>query len=101
MHFFAGNLEVAKAFIDFGFTLSFTGVITFTHDYDEVIKATPLDMIMSETDSPYVTPTPYRGKRNEPTYVSEVVKKISEIKGLPLEEVSEAIVANARRVFSI
>lgn len=101
VHFFAGNLEVAKAFLDFGFTLSFTGVVTFTHDYDEVIRATPIDMIMTETDAPYVTPTPHRGKRNEPMYVSEVVKKISEIKGLPVEEVSKAIVANARRVFSI
>src|SRR3990167_11268029 len=65
VHFFAGNLEEAKAFTDFGFTLSFTGVITFTKDYDKVIKNTPLDMIMSETDAPYVTPVPYRGGRNE------------------------------------
>lgn len=101
VHFFAGNLKTAKAFIDFGFTLSFTGVITFTHDYDEVIRNTPLNMIMSETDSPYVTPVPYRGKRNEPVYISEVVKKIAEIKGLPEIEVAEAIIANAKRVFDI
>jgi len=101
VHFFAGTLEEAKAFIDFGFTLSFTGVITFTHDYDEVIKNTPLDMIMSETDAPYVTPVPYRGKRNEPSYVREVVKRIAEIKSLPEPEVASAIVANAKRVFGI
>jgi len=101
VHFFAGTVEEAKNFIDFGFTLSFTGVITFTHDYDEVIKNTPLDMIMSETDSPYITPVPYRGKRNEPSYVKEIVKKIAEIKSLPEEEVAEAIIANARRVFGI
>jgi len=101
VHFFAGTWEEAKSFLDFGFTLSFTGVITFTHDYDEVIRNTPLDMIMSETDSPYVSPVPHRGKRNEPTYVSEVVKKIAEIKNLPEEEVAEAIVANAKRVFAI
>lgn len=101
VHFFAGNLEVAKSFVEFGFTLSFTGVITFTHDYDAVIQVTPLDMIMSETDSPYVTPIPHRGKRNEPTYVSEVVKKIAEIKELPLKEVSEAIITNAKRVWGI
>jgi TatD DNase family protein len=75
VHFFAGGLEEAKAFLDFGFTLSFTGVITFTTDYDEVIKNTPLDMIMTETDCPYVTPAPHRGKRNEPMYVRELVKK--------------------------
>lgn len=100
VHFFAGGLEEAKAFLDFGFTLSFTGVITFTNDYDEVIRYTPLDMIMSETDCPYVTPVPHRGKRNEPVYVKEIVKKIAEIKGLKEEEVAEAIMANAKRVFT-
>ncbi|HEY4502892.1 MAG TPA: TatD family hydrolase [Candidatus Paceibacterota bacterium] len=101
VHFFAGSPDVAKAFVDFGFTLSFTGVITFTHDYDEVIRNTPLDMIMSETDAPYVTPTPHRGKRNEPSYVKEVVKRIAEIKNLPEEDVAKAIMTNARRVFGI
>jgi len=101
VHFFAGSIDVAKAFVDFGFTLSFTGVITFTTDYDEVIKNTPLDMIMSETDSPYVTPVPYRGKRNEPVYVCEVVKKIAKVKELPESEVAEAIIRNAKRVFNI
>ncbi len=101
VHFFAGSVEDAKAFVDFGFTLSFTGVITFASSYDEVIKVTPLDMIMSETDSPYVTPAPHRGKRNEPVYVSEVVKKIAEIKGLPEAEVAQAIINNAKRVFDI
>lgn len=101
VHFFAGGLAEAKAFLDFGFTLSFTGVITFTTDYDEVIKHTPLDMIMTETDSPYVTPVPHRGKRNEPVYVREVTKKIAEIKNLPENEVAEAILANAKRVFGV
>lgn len=100
VHFFAGGPEEAKAFLDFGFTLSFTGVITFTHDYDEVIRNTPLDMIMTETDCPYVSPVPHRGKRNEPVYVKEVVKRIAEIKNLPEEEVALAIVSNARRVFT-
>ncbi|HEY4493908.1 MAG TPA: TatD family hydrolase [Candidatus Paceibacterota bacterium] len=101
VHFFAGTWGEAKEFLDLGFTLSFTGVITFTHDYDEVIKNTPLDMIMSETDAPYVTPVPHRGKRNDPVYVKEVAKKIAEIKGLPEAEVAEAIIQNAKRVFKI
>jgi TatD DNase family protein len=105
VHFFAGNWEEAKAFLDFGFTLSFTGAITYPLkpggcDYAEIIRNTPLDMIMSETDCPYVAPIPYRGKRNEPLYVQEVVKKIAEIKGLPLEEVKKALVTNAKRVFA-
>jgi len=101
VHFFAGSTEEAKMFTDFGFTLSFTGVITFTQDYNEVIKNTPLEMIMSETDAPYVTPAPYRGKRNEPSYVREVVKKIALLKNMPEDEVARVIVANAKRVFSI
>jgi len=101
VHFFAGGLEEAKAFLAFGFTLSFTGVITFTHEYDEVIKHTPLDMIMTETDCPYVAPVPHRGKRNEPLYVREVVKRIAIIKGLPEDEVAKAIVNNTKRVFGI
>jgi TatD DNase family protein len=101
VHFFAGGMEEAKAFTDFGFTLSFTGVITFADQYDEVIKNIPLEMIMSETDSPYITPTPYRGKRNEPVYVREVVKKIAELKGLPEEKVAGQLALNAKRVFGI
>lgn len=95
VHFFAGNIDIAKRFFNIGFTISFTGVITFTHDYDEIIKSAPLNMIMSETDSPYVTPVPYRGKRNEPSFVVEVVKKIAEIRGENEEVVKDALVNNA------
>jgi len=95
VHFFAGDWEIAQRFIAIGFTLSFTGVITFVRDYDEVIKNAPLSSIMSETDSPYVAPVPYRGKRNEPSYVSEVVKRIAEIRGVDFEAVREALVENA------
>lgn len=101
VHFFAGTWEDARGYLDFGFTLSFTGVITFARSYDDVIRNTPIDMIMTETDAPYVTPAPYRGKRNEPIYVSEVVKKIAEIKGIPVEEAAQAIINNAKRVFGI
>ena len=68
---------------------------------EEVIKNIPLDMIMTDTDCPYLTPVPHRGERNEPLYVIEIYKKIAEIKGLPLEEVSQAIVSNAKRLFDI
>ena len=101
VHFFAGDWETAKKFLDLGFTLSFTGVVTFTHDYDEVIKNTPLDMILSETDAPYVTPVPYRGKRNEPLYVQEVVRAIARIRGEDLEKVSVQIMANSQRIFGL
>ena len=95
VHFFAGSVAVAQRLFDLGFSISFTGVITFTRDYDEVIKAAPLDMIMSETDAPYVTPVPYRGKRNEPSFVKEVVKSIAKIRGEDEERVRVALVNNA------
>ena len=100
-HFFAGTAEQAKAFIDLGFSVSFTGVITFAKQYQEVVKAVPLDMMHAETDSPYVSPEPFRGKRNEPTHVIQVVKKIAEIKKLSLEEVSLQLLKNAKRVWDI
>lgn len=101
IHFFAGTLEEAKRFWAIGFTTSFTGVITFARDYDEVIKNAPLEILMSETDSPYVAPFPHRGKRNEPSYVCEVTKKIAEIRGEDLGLVSNALVENAKRLFNI
>jgi TatD DNase family protein len=101
VHFFAGNREVAERFVKIGFTLSFTGVITFVHDYDDVIKNVPLEHIMSETDAPFVAPVPYRGKRNEPSYVQEVVKRIAEIRNEPIEVVEKTLVSNAFRVFKI
>lgn len=101
IHFFAGDWEVAQEYLRRGFTLSFTGVITFAKEYDEVIKKMPLESILSETDCPYVAPVPHRGKRNEPAYVSEVVRRIAEIRGESLETVQKALVANARRVFRL
>lgn len=100
-HFFAGSWEEAKEILDAGFNLSFTGVITFARQYDEIIKNTPLDRIMTETDCPYVAPEPFRGKRNEPMYVREVVKKIAEIKGEDYEKVRETLFRNALGFFSL
>lgn len=101
IHFYAGTLEWAKRFIELGFTISFTGVITFARNYDEVIKNIPLDKIHAETDSPFVAPVPFRGKRNEPSYVIEVYKKIAEIRGEDFEEVRLQLIDNAKRVFGI
>jgi len=95
VHFFTGEIDVAKRFFEIGFTISFTGVITFVRDYDEVINSAPIDMIMSETDAPFVTPDPYRGKRNEPIFVNEVVKRIAVVKGEDEEKVRATLVNNA------
>ena len=100
IHFFAGSWKEAEKFLDLDFTLSFTGVITFAREYDEVIKNAPIDMIMAETDSPFVTPIPYRGKRNEPIYVAEVVKQIAQIRGDDLNKVKGQILKNSLKMFS-
>ncbi|MBI3633018.1 MAG: TatD family hydrolase, partial [Candidatus Vogelbacteria bacterium] len=108
VHFFAGSINDARAFLNFGFTVSFTGAITFPKskkpgmaDYEDLIKYIPLDMIMSETDNPYIAPVPFRGKRNEPVHVKYVVAKIAEIKGISVDDARGVILGNARRVFAI
>ncbi len=100
-HFFVGDITIATRALAIGFTMSFDGPITFTNDYDEVIKFIPMESIMSETDAPFAAPVPYRGKTCEPYMVKEVVKKIAEIKGLTEDEVANAIMTNAKRVFGI
>jgi len=98
-HFFAGSLEQAKAFISCGFTISFTGVITFAKNYEVLIKDIPLQNILSETDCPYVAPVPFRGKRAEPVHVKLVVQKIAEIKGISVEDAREQIEKNVNQMF--
>lgn len=101
VHFFVGDINIAKQFLELGFTMSFTGVITFSHDYDEVIKFLPITSILAETDAPFVAPKLYRGKRNEPIHVREVYARLAELKGLSDEEVSVQLNANVERQFSL
>lgn len=101
IHFYAGNYEQAKKFFEIGFTISFTGVITFAKDYEEVVRNAPLDLIHGETDCPYVAPKPYRGQRCEPMFVKEVYKKIAEIKEEEEERVREQLLVNAQKLFGI
>jgi TatD DNase family protein len=100
-HFFAGGWEVAQKCLALGFTLSFTGVITFSSQYDEVIKTAPAEMILAETDAPFVAPVPYRGARCEPIMVAEVVKRMAELRGRSAEEMAEITVLNGKRLFGI
>lgn len=105
-HFFAGSVEDMKRFIEIGIYISFAGPITYKPkpeicDYESVIKETPLDMILADTDSPYVAPVPHRGLRNEPSYVKDIVAKIAQIKGLDEEKVANQIVLNAKRLFDL
>lgn len=109
LHFYVGSIAMTKKFLDAhsassgqaGFNFEFGGVVTFTRDYDEQIKLIPLDRLLTETDAPYVSPEPYRGKRNEPAYVAEVVKKLAELKGVSYDEMAKVTDENARRIFNI
>jgi TatD DNase family protein len=100
-HFFVGDIDIAKKILKLGFTMSFDGPITFSKDYDELIKFLPIESIMVETDSPYVSPSPYRGKTCEPWMVIEVAKKVAEIKELPFENVSKQLMINTKGFFDI
>lgn len=103
MHCFPGDWPYAKIILDIGLYISFTGLVTFTKNYEtfKVIKNTPLDRLMIETDCPFMSPEPYRGERNEPAYMVEVARKIAEIKKIPLEKVAEQTTKNAKKLFKI
>jgi TatD DNase family protein len=101
MHCFSGNLEQAKQYVELGCLFSFNGLITFAHDWDEVIKWLPIEKIMLETDCPFMTPVPWRGQRNEPIYVKYVAEKITELKNLDFETVARETVKNSREFFKL
>lgn len=101
VHCFGGNLEQAKQFMDHGLYLGFNGLITYVSDYDKMIEKLPLEKIILETDCPYLTPVPHRGKRNEPLYVKYVAEKIAQIKNISFEEVAKVTTQNARHLFKI
>ncbi|MEK7609277.1 MAG: TatD family hydrolase [Patescibacteria group bacterium] len=101
IHFFSGTEPQASDLLNMGLFFTFGGVITFSRDYDEIVKSVPVSRMMLETDAPYVTPAPHRGKRNEPSYVAEVAKRLAEIKGVSLEEIQHHTNENARAIFGI
>lgn len=100
-HFFAGTMEDLNMIININGTVSFTGAVTFARTYDEVVKNVPIDRIMSETDAPFVAPTPHRGKRNEPSFIKDIVEKLASIRGVRIETLASQIIDNARKMFSI
>jgi TatD DNase family protein len=108
IHFFAGSVDDMRKLLDLGFSFTFGGAITFPprkteteNQYHGLVRAIPADRILSETDAPYVAPALYRGKRNEPAYVVEVVKKLAEIKDISMEAMAGQIRENAARIFGI
>ncbi|MEX0916939.1 MAG: TatD family hydrolase [Candidatus Paceibacterota bacterium] len=100
-HFFTASSDIAKRFYDIGFTTSFPGVITFAPETHDAVRYAPKDMILSETDAPYASPVPHRGERNEPSYVTDVVEKIAELRGGDIEKMKAQLVENAFRVLNL
>ena len=102
-HCFTGTLEQARKIQEYGgFMLGLGGVLTYKKSgLDEVVKDIPIDMIVLETDSPYLPPTPHRGKRNESAYLIHIAEKLAEIKQMKLTEVADLTTANARQMFNL
>jgi len=103
IHCFTGDYEAAKKYLDEGFYISFSGIITFNNaeGIREAVKNIPFERMLIETDSPYLTPYPFRGKRNEPAYVRFVAEKIAGIRGVSVEKVAEETTNNAKRLFML
>src|SRR5680860_867328 len=97
----SGDEDLAWKYFQLGLIISFTGLITFSRNWDSLIRKTPLDKVMIETDSPYMTPEPYRGQRNEPVLVQYVAQRVAEIKGIKIEKVIEETTATAKNLFKI
>jgi len=101
-HFYSGNMEQTKRIMALkNAYVSIGGVITFTHDYDKVIKEIPLKRILLETDSPFITPVPYRGQRNEPAFVVEVLKRLAVLKEMPIHETADVILSTTKHIFGL
>jgi TatD DNase family protein len=102
LHCFSSDKEVLERALDLGAMISFTGNITYPKSsLDDIVRAVPDERIMIETDAPYLTPVPHRGKRNEPSYVGLVAGKIAELRGATLDAIKEMTTANARRFFGL
>lgn len=101
IHCFTGTYEEAKRYVDMGWVISFSGIATFAKEVGEVAGKLPLDSIVIETDAPYLTPPPFRGKRNEPLYVKYVAESIAKRRGIPVEAFAEVTALNAIKLFRL
>ncbi|MBC7766731.1 TatD family hydrolase [Arenimonas sp.] len=97
VHFFAGTIDEAQEFLNLGFSISFTGVITFVESYADLVRFVPIERMFAETDSPYVAPKSFRGQKNNPNHVREIYKKIAEIKEIDINDVIDIFYNNAKK----
>ena len=100
IHCFSGTAAFARQAVEFGFYLSIPGIVTFKKagEIVQAVEETPLDRLLIETDSPFLAPIPHRGRKNEPAYVIETLRKVAAIKNLPVDVVEAATTANAQRL---
>jgi len=102
IHSFSGSLETAKEYIKMGYLIGINGVITFKNaNIKDVIKEIPLEYLVLETDSPYLTPVPYRGKQNNPAHIIDIAKFVCDLKNISLEELAKITNDNLKRIFKI
>lgn len=103
IHCFSGSVEMAQKYVDLGYYIGIGGVVTFKNAKKtiEVVEAIPLDRLLVETDAPYLSPVPHRGKRNDSSYIPEIITKIAEIKGITPKEVEDATWENGKRLFRL
>jgi len=102
IHSFSGSLETAKEYIKMGYLIGINGVITFKNaNIKEVIKEIPLEYLVLETDSPYLTPVPFRGKQNNPSHIIDIAKFVCELKNITLSELAKITNDNLKRIFNI
>jgi TatD DNase family protein len=103
LHCFSGNVDQARAYLDMGLHLSFSGVLTFkkAEDLRQAAAFAPTDRIMVETDAPYLAPVPHRGRRNEPAFVISTLETLAQVRGISLDQAAEVTTANAFRLFNL
>jgi TatD DNase family protein len=101
IHCFTGDTAAARRYLELGLMISLSGVVTYkkTEALQDAVRFTPLERLLVETDSPYLAPVPYRGRKNEPSYVIETARKVAELKGMTLDDVAERTTANAAALF--
>jgi TatD DNase family protein len=101
IHSFVGSWKTARLFTEMGYKIGVNGIATYSDSYDKLIRETPLENIVLETDCPYLTPIPRKGERNEPLYVAYVAEKIAEIKQITEKKVAEITTQNAKKLFNL
>ena len=103
LHCFSGSRELAEQYVKLGATISIAGPVTYKNNRktSEVVSAIPIEYLLVETDAPYLTPEPYRGKKNKPPYVEYTARRVALLKGMPYEEVARRTLENAKRFYGI